>query len=109
MDFLGAVQTIGDRLTEIDMTIARLPPKDPNALELTALRAKLDEQQRALVKMAFDENTAAFQQAATDLAAVNKSIGKSIQNIGQIATAIDDVTRFLASVTNLVTTASKLA
>jgi chromosome segregation ATPase len=109
MDFVDVVETIGNRLTEIDVTIARLAPKDPNALELTALRARLDEQQRALVKMAFDDNTSSFQQAAKDLAAVNKSIGDSIQSIGRIATAIDDVSRFLASVTNLVTTASKLA
>jgi uncharacterized membrane-anchored protein YhcB (DUF1043 family) len=88
--------------------IARLAPSDPNAAELTDLRRKLDQQQQQLVKHAFDDNTAQFQEAAEALKVVNDGIGGSIQKIDQIATTIDGVNRFLASATNLVTTAAKL-
>jgi hypothetical protein len=109
MNYIDAVEIIGNRLTEMDMAIARLAPNDPNAAELTALRRSLDGQQLLLVRQAFDENTAQFQSAAEDLKAVNDSIAGSIQRIDRIATVIDGVTRFLASVTNLVSAAGRLA
>ena len=90
------------------MAIARLAPSDPNAVELTALRRSLDQQQQLLVKQAFDDNTARFQEAAKDLKAANDNLADSIQKIDRIATAIDDVTRFLNTVTNLVATAGKV-
>ncbi len=108
MNQLDVVEMIGNQLTQIDMAIARLAPSDPNAAELTALRRSLDLQQQLLVKQAFDENAAQFQEAAKNLRVVNDSIADSIQNIDRIATAIDGVTRFLTSVTNVVATASKL-
>jgi hypothetical protein len=108
MNQVDVVEMIGSQLTQIDMAIARLAPSDPNAAELTALRRSLDQQQQLLVKQAFDDNTLQFQEAAKDLEAVNDSITDNIQKIDRIATEIDGVTRFLTSVTNLVTTASKL-
>jgi hypothetical protein len=108
MTQLDIVEMIGDLLTQIDMAVARLAPSDPNAAELTALRRELDQQQQQLVKQAFDENTAQFQQAAEALKAVNDEIAGSIQKIDQIATVIDGVNRFLTSATNLVTTVAKL-
>jgi len=108
MGFVEAVQLIGDRITEIDVAIARLAPSDPNAAALEAKRAQLDEQQRILVKQAFDENSQQFQTAAAELDAVNKEIGESIQDIENIATVIDNVTKLLNTVTNLVTTAVAL-
>src|ERR1700722_9305956 len=108
MDLVDVVEMIGNRLTQIDMAIARLSPSDPNAAELTALRQSLDQQQRLLVKLAFDVNTSRFQEASKDLKAVNDNLADSIQKIDRIATAIDDVTRFLTTVTNLVATASKV-
>ena len=108
MDLVDVVEMIGNRLTQIDMAIARLAPSDPNAVELTALRGGLDQQQRLLVKLAFDVNTSRFQEASKDLKAVNDNLADSIQKIDRIATAIDDVTRFLTTVTNLVATASKV-
>jgi hypothetical protein len=108
MDQVDVVERIGDRLTQIDMAIARLAPSDPNASELAVLRLKLDEQQRQLVKLVFDDNTARFQEAAANLASVDDSIADDIQKIETIATAIDGVTRFLNSVTSLVGTAKLL-
>ena len=108
MNQIDVVEMIGNRLTQIDMAIARLAPSDPHAAELTALRRSLDQQQQLLVKQAFDDNTTQFQEAAKDLQAVNDSVADSIQKIDRIATVIDGVSRFLTSVTNLVTTASKL-
>jgi hypothetical protein len=108
MNQVDVVEMIGNQLTQIDMAIARLAPSDPNAAELTALRRRLYQQQQLLLKYAFDDNTFQFQEAAKDLKAVNDSIADSIQKIDRIATGIDGVTRFLTSVTNLVTTASKL-
>jgi hypothetical protein len=108
MNQVDVVEMIGDQLTQIDMAIARLTPSDPSAAELTALRRSLDQQQQLLVKQAFDDNTAEFQKAAKDLKTVNDSIAGGIQKIDRIATVIDDVTRFMTSVTNLVTTTSKL-
>jgi hypothetical protein len=108
MNQVDVVEMIGNRLIQIDMAIARLAPNDPNAAELTDSRRRLDQQQQLLVKQAFDDNTAEFQEAAKDLKAVNDSTADSIQKIDRIATVIDGVNGFLASVTNLVTTASKL-
>lgn len=108
MDQVDIVEMIGDRLTQIDIAIARLVPSDPKAAELTALRLNLDAQQRQLVKLVFDANSARFQEAASDLASVNDSIADDLQRIDGIASAIDGVNRFLSSVTSLVSTASKL-
>ncbi len=106
---LDAVELIGNRITEIDMTLARIPPSDPNTAELMTLRLQLDQQQQALLRQAFDENSAQFQSAAAALQTVNESIGDSIRKIEHIASVIDSVSRLLASVTNLVTTVGKLA
>ena len=107
MDQIDAVEMIGNQLTQIDMAIARLSPSDPHVGELTTLRRNLDQQQQQLVKMAFDDNTAQFQEAAAALKAVNDEIAVDIQKIDRIAMVIDGVTRFLVSATNLVTTAAK--
>jgi len=107
MTLIDTVEMIGDQLTQIDMTIARLSPSDPNAATLMALRRRLDQQQQLLVKQAFDDNTAEFQQAAKALKSVNDEVASSIQNIDHIATIIDGVGRLTASAINLVTTASK--
>jgi hypothetical protein len=109
MGLVDTVEMIGDKITEIDMAIARLAPSDPNAAALMQLRLQLDQQQRTLVTQAFDENSAQFQSAAASLQAVNTSIGDSIQQIEHIATVIGNVTRFVTSVTNLVTTVAGLA
>ncbi len=106
---VDVVELVGNRITEIDMTLARIAPSDPNAAELTALRLQLDQQQQALLRQAFDENSAQFQSAAAALQTVNESIGDSIRKIEHIASVIDNVSRLLASVANLVTTVGKLA
>jgi hypothetical protein len=106
---LDTVELIGDRITEIDMTLARIAPSDPHTAELMTLRLQLDQQQQALLRRAFDENSAQFQSAAAALQTVNQSIGDSLRKIEHLASVIDNVSRLLASVANLVTTVGKLA
>jgi hypothetical protein len=108
INLVDIVEMIGDRLTDIDVTLARSASSDPDTVELRKLRIRLDGQQQLLSKRAFDENTAQFQEAAEALSVVNDSIGDNIRSIDRMATVIDDVTRLLDSVTNLVTTAGKL-
>ncbi len=106
---LDVVELVGNRITEIDMTLARIAPSDPNPAELMALRLQLDQQQQTLLRQAFDENSAPFQSAAAALQKVNESIGDSIRKVEHIASVIDNVSRLLASVANLATTVGKLA
>jgi hypothetical protein len=104
MTKLEIIRMIGDVLTEIDVTVGSLPPGDPNIVELQDLRRLLDARQLMLSRLAFDENTARFQDATARLAAVNREIKGTIQRIEHMIGVIENVTRFLDAVTSFMVT-----
>ncbi len=104
MTKIDLLRLIGDVLTEIDAAIGDLLPSDPNQRRLQDLRILLDDRQRQLAGMTFDENTQAFQDATQQLEAANQQIVVSLQNLQNLENAIGNVTRFINSVTSLMTT-----
>lgn len=108
MTKLELIRLIGDVLTEIDSAIGSLLPSDPHQQQLQDLRILLDDRQRKLSQQVFDDNTAAFQNAAQQLKAVNDQIRSTIQQVQKIEDTISNVTRFLDSVTSLLTTVGGL-
>ena len=104
MTQLDVIKMIGDVLTEIDVTVGSLMPSDPDPIRLQDLRRLLDARQLALSRAVFDSNTVLFQTAAAQLKAVNDDIRGTIRDINHMVTVIQNVTRFLNSVTTFMTT-----
>jgi len=106
MTKLDLLRTIGDVLTEIDTAIGDLLPSDPNQRRLQDLRILLDDRQRHLAAQIFKENTPGFQNAAQQVQRANTGIAASLQDLQDLQNGIGNVTRFLNSVTSLITTAA---
>jgi hypothetical protein len=104
MTKIELLRLIGDVLTEIDTAIGDLLPSNPGQRRLQDLRILLDDRQRQLSGLIFEENTPAFQVATQELQAANQGIVDSLQNLQNIEQTISNVTRFLNSVTSLITT-----
>lgn len=104
MTKLDVIRMIGDVLTEIDVAVGSLLPTDPDLVRLQDLRRLLDARQLALSRQVFDDNTEQFQNAAVRLKAVNDDIRGSIRRIENMVTVIQNVTRFVDSVTSFMGT-----
>ena len=104
MTQLDVIMMIGDVLTEIDVAVGSMMPSDPDLVRLQDLRRLLDARQLALSRAVFDSNTVQFQTAASKLKAVNDDIRGTIRNIDHMVTVMQNVTRFLDSVTTFLTT-----
>jgi hypothetical protein len=97
---LDVIRMLGDVLTEIDVAVGSLLPNDPNLVRLQDLRRLLDARQLALSRQVFADNTEQFQSAVARLEAVNDDIRGSISKIDDLVTVIQNVTRFVDSVTS---------
>ena len=73
--------------------------------QLDDLRDTLSDQQLQLAKAQFDENTAAFQEATDDLAAVNADLKITINQIKKIVETIENLKKFVAAVDQVLGTA----
>jgi hypothetical protein len=109
MTKLELIHMIGDILTNLDVVIGSLLPSDPRHRQLLDLRLLLDDRQRALSRQAFIENSETFQRAAQDLAAINDEIRRTVRKVEQLNATLENVTRFLNSLTSLVTTFAAVA
>ena len=109
MTKLELIQQIGDVLTNLDIVIGSLLPSDPRHRQLLDVRLLLDDRQRAVSRQAFVENSEQFQQAAQELANINNDMRKTIRKIDELNSTIENVTRFLNSLTSLVTTLAAVA
>jgi hypothetical protein len=103
MTQLEVIRMIGDVLTEIDVVVGSLIPGDPNLTALQDLRRLLDARQLILSRQVFEENTERFKSAAAALKQINDEIVGSIRRIDDLATVIQNVTRFLNGVTRFLT------
>ena len=108
MTKLELLRLIGNVLTEIDTAIGDLLPSDPEQRRLQDLRILVDDRQRQLAAQIFEENSPAFQSATQELQAVANEIRASIVGIQGLQATIANVTRFLNSITSLLTTISAL-
>ena len=103
MTQLDVIRMIGDRLTEIDVTVGSLMPSDPNLQKLQDLRQLLDARQLILSRALIDDSTPRFRDAADRLRAVNRETSGSLQDIDDMVVMIANVTRFLDAVTTFMT------
>src|SRR5512138_153413 len=99
MNQTDVIRMIGDTLTEVDVLIGSLVPPDPNLTTLQDLRHLLDARQLVLSRQIFNANTERFQRAAAELKEVNDGIRTSIQQIDDMVTVIENLSRLLDSVT----------
>lgn len=93
---------IGDRIVEVDVARGSLLPNEPGRAELDQLRSDLDQRQRTLAAAIFDDNTAAFQQAAAGLKAVNDEVRGTVRRLEDLQETIANVRRFLTAVDSVV-------
>lgn len=100
---LDVLTMIGDVLTQIDVARGSLLPDSPDRHKLDDLRILLDDRQRKLSQAIFDDNTQNFQQAATALKNINDQIKGTITQINNMVAVLDNVSRFLAAATTLLT------
>jgi hypothetical protein len=104
MTKLDVLQMIGDLLTELDVAIGSTDPTSAEHRQLADLRLLLDDRQRDLARKIFDENTPAFAQITSDLTNINADIKRTIDDLTQIEETIQNVQRFVTSLTSLLST-----
>jgi uncharacterized membrane-anchored protein YhcB (DUF1043 family) len=98
MSQLEIVQLIGTILTKLDMLLASpdLPQSSADWQLLYALRKRLDDQQRELVKDIFNQDTEEFKDLTQQLQTANKALQQVINDISKIATIIGYVSSIAA-------------
>lgn len=104
MTRLELIELIGNVLTKLDVLRGSLTSDDTNRTELDRLRRKLDKMQLKLAQNEFDDNTQAFQDAADELARINKSLKKTLSDIEELVTTINNLKRFIDAVNNIIGT-----
>jgi hypothetical protein len=97
---LDIIRTIGDVLTEVDVTVGSLRPGDPAVTRLQDLRRLLDARQLMLSRAVVNENTVRFRKAAAELSAVNEDIRGTIRRVSNMTEVIENLTRFLEATTS---------
>lgn len=102
MTRLELIKLLGDVLKRLDVLGGSLLPTDPSQSEISRLRKKLDRMHLQLVKDDFDESTADFQAAADELATVNNSLRKTINDIDKLVTTIETLKDFVNVVNKIV-------
>jgi len=89
-------------IEELDNLGAGMPAGDART-ELDQLRDQLSDQQLRLIEANFNENTAAFQNATAQLAAINRDLKVTISEIDKVVETIANLTRFIAAVDQVLT------
>ena len=102
MTRLELIRLIGDVLTKVDVLRGSLPADNADRDELDRLRRKLDRFQLKLAQEEFEANTPVFQQAVDDLAAINRSLRRTINEIDQFVTTMQNLRRFVDAVNRIV-------
>lgn len=103
MTRLDVIRMIGDMLTEIDVMVGSLAPRDPELVRLQDLRRLLDSRQLMLARQAFDDGTPRFQAAAERLRAVNGEVRERLERLDDTVAIVGNVSRFLNEVTSFMT------
>ena len=98
MSRIDIIQLLGDLLTRLDVLRGSLLPGVPERRSLDDLRLLLDDRQRRLSQQHFDETTADFHRAATDLATVNADVRRTIDRVERLIDTINNVRRLLSAV-----------
>ena len=106
MTRLEVIEMIGDVITDVDIARGSLMPDAPERHQLDDLRLLLDDRQRKLSQLVFDENTKAFTDAAARLKSVNDQIQGTINKVDDMVTLLTNVQRFLDAATSLMKVAA---
>jgi hypothetical protein len=100
MNLVDLVTLIGDVITQIDSLLAdpSFSMSDPKWQTLYAMRKHLDDLQRDLVKLTISESDAAFQSLTKQITAANDDLQKVIDDIKNVDTVINDVSKIASCV-----------
>ncbi len=96
MTKVDCIILLGDVIVQLDTQRGSLSPGTPRRKKLDEIRRILNEKQLELADLIFDENTAAFKAAIEKLAAINKDIKNTIDDVNK-------VTETFAALASLVT------
>ena len=100
-ELIAVIERLIERLDVLGGSI----PEGESSQQLDELRDQLSAQQLQLIQEQFDENTAAFKQATTQLAAINADLKATITQIGRLLETINNVKRFVSAVDQIIGTA----
>jgi len=109
MDKQECVILIGDIIVLLDTQSGSLSPDDPRRKKLDKIRDLLSDRQLQLIKMVFDEGTAAYHAATVQLKAVTKTIKESIDDVNQAAESFAALAGFISAVDGLIGLAADMA
>lgn len=103
------IESLGDRLAEVDVMRGSLLPDDPNRREFDELRAQLDQSQRQLAVSAFNEDTPEFQAAARKVQEVDSQVHESIKNLYNLNRTLDAIRALVDAAASLTVLALPIA
>src|SRR6266478_6426623 len=105
MTLIELVTTIGNVLTQIDVTLQTPGMPDPDWQTLYALRKHLDDQQRDLVRKSINEADNRYKALTTKLDAASNELKNSIGDltkVGNVITELSNIASYLDQTMKLV-------
>jgi len=109
MSRLDTIQMIGDLITKIDVMRGSLLPDDPHRHDLDDQRILLDDKQKRLSRVVFDDTTPAFTDGAAKLAVINGQIQDSFDELDSLLNTLQLIESFTNSVTTLLSAVAPFA
>jgi hypothetical protein len=79
------IERLGDCINLIDVQRGSLSPGIPRRVKLDEFRGILDDKQRKLIDLVFNESTEAYKAATDKLKVINDDIRKTINDVNKVA------------------------
>jgi hypothetical protein len=105
MNHIQLVTTIGNVLTQIDITLQTPGMQDPDWQTLYALRKHLDDEQRDLVRKSINEADNTYKTLTTKLTVASNELKKTIGDLtkaGEVISEVAKIASYLDQILKLV-------
>ena len=101
MNKTDCIKLLGDTIVQLDTQRGSLSPGTPRRQKLDEFRRILNEKQLEIADLIFDQNTAAYKSATDELAAINKDIKGTINDVNKVAETFAALTILVTAIDGL--------
>ncbi len=108
MNKINCIVLLGDVIVLLDTQRGSLSPGTPRRKKLDGFRRTLNEKQLELADLLFDEGTAVYKAATDRLAAINKDIKNTINDVNKVAETFAALATLVTAIDGLFMLASAI-
>ena len=109
MTKLQLIKAIGDLLTQLDVQIGSLELDDPHRSVLKLKRNDLDARQRELAGAVIKQSAENLKPSLAELERQSKALKVTIKNLENLEQTLEDVTKFIGVLDQVITVAAGLS